>query len=376
MVPVRHVHHDLVGRLGPRQPRHHVLRVDGPQLVPDLQASRHAERNRLERAVRRLLLRRLEVEAGPLEEHLGRRALHPPLEGRAAQVVVGGDEVERLRVGRAADHLPGIPGGAGLVDDERSGRPELGRDLVLVGPPAVVGHGRPAEGVLERRVVDQEEQDLAADVGLPEVVPVVLGCARAVADEDELRVRDADRVDDVLRRRHVVGARLQGPGLTAPGDDESVTRQRRDADERDVLHPGAVGVARLEPQGGELLRQIGDGEGLPLRPRRPPAELVRRQPLDPGQQRLRADPGRDLGGAGNRIFRRAPATDTREHPTHGNQPAHGRPPDPRHVRVCSPRLGDGHSRPRPTCQSRKLTVSTVSSIRCDTGCPPECPASV
>ena len=257
------------------------------------------------------------------------------------------------------------------MDDERSGRAELGRDLVLVGPPAVVGHRGPAEGVLERRVVDQEEQDLAADVGLPEVVPVVFGRARAVADEDELRVRDADRVDDVLRRRHVVGARLHGPGLPAPGDDESVTRQRRDADERDVLHPGAGGVARLEPQGGELLRQIGDGEGLPLRPRRPPAELVRRQPLDPGQQRLRADPGRDLDGA--RLVSRAPATDTREHPTHGNQPAHGRPPDPRHVRVCS---RSGHSRPRPTCHSRKLMVSTVSSIRCDTGCPPECPASV
>ena len=189
------------------------------------------------------------------------------------------------------------------------GRAQLRGDLVLVGPAAVVGHGRPAEDVVEGWVIDQEEQDLAAHVGVPEVVPVVLRRPRAVADEDELGVRHLDLVDDVLRRGDVVYGRLERPALAPRRHHQVVARQRRDADQRHVLHPRPVRVARRQAERGELLRQKGDRLRLAVRTRRAPLELVRGERLGRGEQRVGADARRDprRRPAGPRVVRQPAA---------------------------------------------------------------------
>src|SRR5690606_41918125 len=65
-----------------------------------------------------------------------------------------------------------------------------------------LGHGLAAEGVQRRvfkvGVVDQDDDDLAAHVGL-EVVPVTLRRADAVTDEDQRLVLQVDRDRKITR---------------------------------------------------------------------------------------------------------------------------------------------------------------------------------
>ena len=63
------------------------------------------------------------------------------------------------------------------MDDECADSPATGGFLELVGPAAVVGEGRAGEeiGVVGGRVADDDEDDLAADVDVGVVVPLVLG---------------------------------------------------------------------------------------------------------------------------------------------------------------------------------------------------------
>ena len=247
--------------------------------------------------------------------------------------------------------------------------PHLGGDLVLVGPPAVVGHRLAAEHVVEGRVVDQEQQDLARHVDAREVVPVVFGRDRAVAHEDELPV-DRHLVDHVLRPGDVVRARLEGPGL-APGRAhlEGVPGGRCDPDQRHVLHPGPIGVARRETDRLELLGEIRDRQLLARRAGSTPLELVRRQPLDLLEQRGLRDArcrGRRRGRVAGRRLRGGlrRRTATRRH-----QEEEGRRPQvPGSVRA--------GPTSHPTLHSKKLIVSTRSSTCWLTGCPPECPAWV
>jgi hypothetical protein len=81
----------------------------------------------------------------------------------------------------------------------------------LVRPAAVVRPCLAAEQLdavfHDRRVIVQEQQDLACQVGALEVVPIVLGCLDPVADEQERRVDD---IDDLLLSRRPVGQRLVG----------------------------------------------------------------------------------------------------------------------------------------------------------------------
>ena len=106
----------------------------------------------------------------------------------------------------------GIAGGPGFVDDEDRRR-ALARSLLeLVGPAAVVGHRVALErlrvelgrvgGIGNGRIVDEDEDRLALDVDVLEVVPVELGRLDAVAGEHHVGVLDRCPVGDVLRPRH------------------------------------------------------------------------------------------------------------------------------------------------------------------------------
>ena len=312
-----HVDDHLVRGAGTRQHRDNVLRVDRAQRVAHLRAPGHAQLDRLKIGSRRLGLLGREVEPGHLEQRRRGVPPNPTLDRRPPHVAVVRHQVERLAVRAAPHHLPGIAGRTELVNHERPGCPLLGRDLVLVGPASVVGHRLPTEQAVTRRVVDQKEQDLAGDVHVLEVVPVVLGRHCAISDEDELGVH-LNPVHHPLRVGHVVGPGLERPGVVTTADPQRVALDRGDADQRHVLHPGAVGVPRREPERAELLPQILDGAGLALRPRRAPLERVRRQPLDLRQQGVGTDPGRDRLRHPDRVngrrrgLRRTPAANDHE----------------------------------------------------------------
>src|SRR6266852_144347 len=59
--------------------------------------------------------------------------------------------------------------------------------FVFVGPAAVVGEGPAFEeiGIVGRRLADQHEQDLAANVGVFVIVPFVFGGFNSVSDEND-----------------------------------------------------------------------------------------------------------------------------------------------------------------------------------------------
>ena len=182
------------------------------------------------------------------------------------------------------------------MNDQRSGGAQFRGDLVLVRPAAVVGHGRPAEDVVKGRIVDQEQENLAAEVRIAEIVPVVFGGASAVAHEDELGAVDGYGIDHVPGCSHVVRGRLQGEGLGAAGNHEILRRQRGDPHQRHILHPGPVRIAGRRPRRTELLDEIVHGQFLTHRPGRAAFEFIRCQYPDFGKQRLGADSCRDLRG--------------------------------------------------------------------------------
>jgi hypothetical protein len=212
---------------------------------------------------------------------------------------VGANDVEHgVGVG-ILDRGPAVGGRLGFVHDQQARETLAGGLLVLVGPPAVVGHGLAAEGALPRfevGVVDQDHAHLAAKVGAFEVVPVPLGRLDAVADEDQGRVLDDDAVASL--QTGADGDLLAlGEGLASSPDREGCGRLAHDVrlEQRDILGPGPVAPPGLQAGGGELLGQIGDRLGLARRSRRAALELVRRQDAD----MLRHPGGADRSGDGS-----------------------------------------------------------------------------
>ena len=215
----------------------------------------HPERHGRELARHGLLLERVEVLAGHGEERLCLRRTDPALDGRATGVAVLRLEVELL------GHLPlhhreRVAGRLRLVDDEHTRGPRLLAHLVLVGPPAVVGHRLAAEHgrvepagrlrVLDGRIADEHHHRLAAKVDALVVVPLELGGLDAVADEHEIGRVERDALGDPFRPRDVVVV----PGglalLAALAEDEGRRALDRRPDERHRLYPRAVGVAGSE----------------------------------------------------------------------------------------------------------------------------------
>src|SRR6185436_8181919 len=76
---------------------------------------------------------------------------------------------------------------------------------------------------------------------------------------------------------------------------ERDARRRAHADQRDLLDPAAVGIARLEPERLEARAQVVDGQLLPGGPRTAPAVAVRAQLGDVRAQLGLADAARARG---------------------------------------------------------------------------------
>ena len=215
----------------------------------------------LEVAAARLDLQRIEIQSCAAEQVHRHIALNPALHRHPLGRRIGTQDVELRHAPGVGDRRPAVRGRRRLVHDQHARRPVLGGLLVLVGPAAVIGHGLAAEGVqrrlLEIGVIDQDDQDLAAQVLVLEVVPVPLGRIDAVADEDQGRVLQAD----------MLGRTAGGNGhLAALGHRQApVPQLQRGMDvgldetvQDDVLGPLAVGTARLETGGRILSAQVLD----------------------------------------------------------------------------------------------------------------------
>ena len=255
------------------------------------------QRHRLEVARLRLLLQRLEIEAGALEQVDRQVALDPAFDRGVLRLRVLADDVEhRVGVG-VLDRRPAVGRRVGLVHDQDTGGALARGLLVLVGPAAVVGHGLAAEVAvagLEVGVVDQHDGDLAVQVDALEVVPVALRRLDAIAAEHERQVRQRNRFRSVQRRAHGdFFALRQVLRLAGYAQREFRRAGNLRAGQRHSLRPSTLAVlqvaARLETGSLHLLDHIGDGLGLARSGRAAALECVGRQRLDLLRQALRIE---------------------------------------------------------------------------------------
>jgi len=201
------------------------------------------------------------------------------------------------------------------VDDQDASRTLARRLLVLVGPAPVICHGPAAEGIqlrlFEVGIIDQHHKDLATHVLALEVVPVPLGRADAIADEDQLGVLQANAVGRTAGRDHGLLALAQrlAPIPDGKGGDRIDHREPRQLHR---LGPAAIDATGLEACSGEALAHEGDHLVLGHATDPPPLEGVVRQLANvdvqpPGVERRlgqgrRRDPqhqGGDQGQAAN-----------------------------------------------------------------------------
>ncbi|VTO13307.1 Uncharacterised protein [Brevundimonas vancanneytii] len=253
--------------------------------------------DRLEVAAARLDLLLLKIEARAAEQVDGQIALDPAFHRHALGRRIGAHDVELRHAPGVGDRGPAVGGGLGLMHDQHARRALTCGFLELVGPAAVIGHGLAAEGVQRRvfevGVVDQDDDHLAAHVGL-EVVPLTLGRADAVADEDQRRVLQVDAVAGqagrhgdflALRQRLAPVAQLQL--ARDVGDGEAVQADR--------LGPAAVLAARREAGGRILAAQVVDDLLLGRGGDAAPLEAVVRQDADVLGNARGVEGGRGLG---------------------------------------------------------------------------------
>ena len=192
MIPVRAVCHVLIAH----------LRIDTTDYADDvicghvLKAVLHGRidddacRHWSEIARLCLLPQRRHVEAS-LREQSGRCAIGDPAAngnwGWERRIPRQETMLSRVRIHH---DVPGVARRACRVHDEHARRAAAFGFLILVRPAAVVRHRLAAEKIRLRRrsgrIVHKHEQDFAANVGALEVVPLVLGSSRAIADEHQL----------------------------------------------------------------------------------------------------------------------------------------------------------------------------------------------
>src|SRR5438445_13635518 len=100
------------------------------------------------------------------------------------------------------------------MDDDHAGRATACRFFEFVGPAAVIGHRLAAEiafAALEIGVVDEHDEDLAADVLALQVIPVAFGSRHSVTDKDQRSVVDVDLPCASESREHSHVAALANP---------------------------------------------------------------------------------------------------------------------------------------------------------------------
>ena len=289
---MRGVDQRLARRFAAGNARHHIVRVDLTVRRLEREARGDSERYRGEVRESGGPAGHFEIQPGVAEERDRLLPGDPTLDLQPVYVAAGRPQIELLARPGAAHHLPRIAGRPGLVDDQRAVRAHGGGLFELVGPAAVVGHRVATEVVLPRRVVHQRHQDLAGEVGVPEVVPAVFGRLDSVTHEEQLP-GGADlghhplRPGDEIHRRLPVAAGIRG----------ALHRDGGRTHEGYRLDPRSVRVAGLESEFLEGAGQISDGLLLSGRGGRPAAELVRGQRGDMREEAVlvKAGPGPAAG---------------------------------------------------------------------------------
>ena len=185
-----------------------------------------------------------------------------------------------------------IRGRFGFMHDDGGRGAEFRRHFVFVGPAPVIGHALALEhrrielsrivGVWDRRIVDQHHQRLAPQIGTFVVVPAKLRRDDAITDEDHLRVIDPDVALGARRERYKIGREIEWCRFAAC--IECKLRRGRHASHRHPLHISAIRIAARQPESGELLFYVGDGQGFSPGAGRAPLEFIRGQHLDVLQQ--------------------------------------------------------------------------------------------
>src|SRR5690606_19188283 len=164
-----------------------------------------------------------------------------------------------LRPAPGALHdLPWIAGRLRRMDDDRARCALACRALVLVGPPPVIEPLAAAEELrIPVGIVVQHQQNLAAQIGALEVVPVVLGRFDAVADEDDLRVLDRRALRGDAARRDELAMLRELEALAVARERPARRLRRGDTDELERLQVRAVGAGGLEAEPLERRGEIG-----------------------------------------------------------------------------------------------------------------------
>ena len=274
MIPVRAVDDVFVlqRRIAAFELRHDVLRVDRPQRVLDRDRRLHAERHRLELAGRGLLLQRIEVLARQAQDLLRRVERDPAFDVGARPCSCRASTRSNFSRRLPCTTENGIAGRPGLVDDEDRRR-ALARALFeLVRPAAVVRHRIAPErlrvelrrigGIGHRRIVHEDEDRLAFDVHVLEIIPVELRRFDAIAGEHDVGVLDRRAVGDVFGPRHDFVRPFECLLVCPLRDRQRLGFGAGDADERNLLDKRAVGIAGLQIQLLELILDVLDASAL------------------------------------------------------------------------------------------------------------------
>ena len=183
------------------------------------------------------------------------------------------------------------------MHDDRRRRSLFGSNLILVGPPSVIGHGVPPKHLFvelrgigrirNRRVVDEHQQRLALQVNALVIVPAVLPRHDSVTDEDNLGVFHPALRPEAMRDGNVFIREMDTQSLAARGEEGF--RLTRNAHQRHLLQIGSIRISGLEAESLELLDQIVDGLLLARCSRRAALKLIRRKRSNVLQQVLRLD---------------------------------------------------------------------------------------
>ena len=212
------------------------------------------------------------------------------------------------------------------MDHQHAGSAPAGGLVVFVGPATVIGHGPAVEGVELGRlivgVIDQNDDDLAADVDVREVVPFPLGGRGAIAHEHERQVVEAYLIGRTAGRDDDLLALGQGPAFAVVRERGADVADGKTV-QGDRLGPAAILATGLKARLGEGLGQIGDDLVFSRGRDAPPFKAVVRQGPNVGRQAVRIDlPDRACAtGQGHTGSQRRP----RSKNTQPGQQTHGKP---------------------------------------------------
>lgn len=232
-------------------------------------------------------------------------------------------DVEQRRHARALHRGPAIRRRRRLVHDQYPGRTAPRRLFVLVGPSAVIGHGLAVECARLRRfeigIVDQHHRNLAAQVHALVVVPLALWRTDAVADEDQWRVLQRDRLLRTQALQGHIVAIDQRLGLAPDAQACAHRAIHLRAHQRHGLGPAALLAAWLQAGRLELLDQVIDRALLTGAGRRAPFEFVRRQQAHVTRQCLGIDAAarQIVGGLRHTSYKQAGRQQQDAHRIHG-----------------------------------------------------------